>query len=151
METDFGASVAGGADMGMMANVEHLFQPMIANHWLAVLIVIVILILCVIAFFFGWIGTAVVKNKEGLKTCMEGNQSPLCRQGRDGPGESLTNAALAQGFGADANAFCKGAGDATTDPWDYLRTTVAASGEEFSAYASPADQFDQNAMIAMQH
>ena len=147
MENDFGASVAGGD--GTMDKIRGIFQPMFANYWLATLIVIVILILCVIAFFFGWIGTAVVKNKEGLKTCMEGNQSPLCRQGRDGPGESLTNSALAQGFGADANAFCKGAGDATTDPWDYLRTSAA--GEDFSAYASPTDQFDQNAMIAMQH
>jgi hypothetical protein len=148
-DSDFGERATTGGVFGGGLNIAWGdIGAFYLDHPMAITIAIIVLVILVFSMFFGWIGTATAR-KEGLRSCMLGNKSALCRQGRDGPGEGLTNSALAQGYGADPNAFCAGAGESTTDPWDYMRDSVAS--ENFSRYASPTDQFDQNAMIAMQH
>lgn len=151
MESDFGAQVAGGEFKPMDFLDKFTFFGLVQWQW-GVIIVMVILIVLVIAFFFGWIGTAVVKNKEGLKdsdsSCLIGNSAAKCKQIRDGPGENLTNSALALGFGADPNAFCKSAGDDTTDPWDFVRKAVEEK-ETIAEYANRDDRFDEFATAAM--
>jgi hypothetical protein len=146
MDTDFGNVAGGGFD-----EVKQFTQTFITSHWMGVAIAFLILCVLVIAFFFGWIGTAAVKNKETFVSCAVGNQSALCRQGRDGPGESLENSALASGYAADPTAFCTGAGEPTDDPWGYLQTTLTGTGGEELTQFDAAAAMDRNLMIANQH
>jgi hypothetical protein len=98
--------------------------------WFTMILIIVVLLIFIFALFMGY-----VSMKSESMTCMEGNQSALCSQGRDGAGEGLTNSALAQGFGADPNAFCQGAGEPTNDAWDFLNTSaqgLPATSESFN-------------------
>lgn len=143
MDTDF-KSMSGGGFSDFMRSA----QAFVDSHFGWFFALMIILIILVIALFGGWIGAAT--KKEGLRSCnTPGYQSQLCVQGRDGPGESLTNSALVQGYGADPVKFCATAGEPTSDPTDYLRATV--SSEEALMTMSPTDQLDQTLGIAMQH
>lgn len=146
--TDFGANVAGGGigdkPAEFFAQYLNWFGP---NTWGWVIVAImIVMVILVIAFFFGWIGTATSK-KEGeqnaMGSCLEGNSAAMCKQTR----ETLGNNALAFGYGADPNAFCKNAGQPTNDPWDYMRAE-AAKAEALTPYASPIDQFESVAFKA---
>jgi len=127
--------------MDSLTAMKSAIDGMIINHPTIVLIMMVILVILVIAMYFG-----LFSSEEPLRTCMSGSASQLCKQSRDGVGESLTSSAIAQGYDADASAFCSGAGQPTNDPRDYL---LHASKE--SELFSVADQFDKNLVIGMQH
>lgn len=145
--SDFGSQISGG---GTYENIRVAAKSFFDEYTMAVLLVIVVMFIWIIITTWGW---SLSGKKEGILSCMPGNDAALCRQGRDGPGEGLENGVLAQGFGANPQSFCANAGEATTDPQDYLRLTSLQSseGENLSPYASPTDRFDQNLMIAMQH
>lgn len=143
MDKDF---VLGGGVMDTIRAPFESLAQIISAHAFIALVVIIALILTVVALFFGWIGTAVAK-KEGMRSCMMGSSTPLCKQTR----ESLTSSALAQGMDADPTSFCKSAGASTDDPYDYLRGAVGESTESLTPYATMSDRMDQNLAIAMQH
>jgi hypothetical protein len=117
--------------------------PFFSTHWMAVCFAIVILVVLVIAFFFGYIGTS-AKKVEGM--------SVLTKIVRDGPGESLTAGTLETGYAADSTAFCAGAGEATNDPYDYLRATVNdTTAEGFAPFPGYQTRLDQALAQAAQH
>jgi len=132
---------------GFLESAKKYIQGFIQTHWMAVFIVLVILIVYVLGTMLGFFG----KKKEGMRACVAGSASQLCKQGRDGPGEGLTGAAIAQGYDADPTAFCAAKATTTDDPYDYLRTSAAGLPSEGLTTYDPADQLDKNLAIAMQH
>lgn len=144
-ETDF--AYASQGTTGGVKSMDEMWGSVtkfIAEHPKVIVAIIIILVILVIALFFSW-----VSGRENLSCSTPGNQSPLCGQIREGPGESLTNSALMLGYGADPKAFCRTAGKDSADPQDYLRHAV--EGEESLSGLSPQDAMDRNLMIAMQH
>jgi len=118
--------------------------PFFNDHWIAVMIVIVTLIIMVIAFYAGWIGAT--KTKEPV--------SVLTYVTRDGPGESesMTNSALATGYDADPVSFCASAGEPSGDPSDYLRASVNdTTSEGLTRYPGYNAQLDRALVRGMQH
>ena len=155
METDFGANVAGGAFGDNPTEFFKTYFSWFGLSWgWVVIAIMIVLIILVIAMMFGWIGTAAAK-KEGADVTYDpapawsssSGTSVVAKQ-RDGR-EALTSSALAQGYYADANKFCKGAGEDTTDPWEFMREGAAAK-ENLADFARPVEVDDQKMIAAMQ-
>lgn len=147
METDFGANVAGGAFDAKF------FESYLGPYWVWIIAVMVVLVILVFAMMFGWIGTAAAK-KEGADVAYDPAPAWSSSSGTSvvakqwGGREALTNNALAQGFYADSGKFCQGAGEPTTDPWEFMREDVAKEG--LADYAHPVEVDDQKMVAAMQ-
>lgn len=149
MSEDFGMrdGVTGGAVS--FSDVWKQMTAFATEHIGVMVALFIVLVILVIALFFGWVGTYYTKTGEGMSCSTPGNQSPMCAQIRDGAGESLTNSALLQGYGADPRAFCRTAGADSADPQDYLRQSLEK--DESLTMLSPQDAIDRNLMIAMRH
>lgn len=126
-----------------VSDVGRTLAPFYSNHWLAVSIAIVIMIVLIIAFFFGWIGASSVKKQEKV--------SVLTKIVRDGAGESLASGALETGYSADPTTFCASAGEPTNDPHSYMLDQLNESVEGFRPYPGYQTQLDGVLARAMQH